>query len=686
MTEKEVLEMIKESAEKEKMPDALRPEQIKEKLQATKQKKAGKWLAASRVAAVALVLFLGGAVGLQTLYLHSGDGAYTSGSAEVGQPEMMAEEDTEEESVSITAKKDAGKLYTVAKNYDEVYDALQAQSKEREIYETTIDPEYSFLFNEGSSTSGADSSMSTGTAEIAMEDSVTYAQTESSTAVNYSKTNVQMEGVDESDIVKTDGSYLYTVSRGKVIITDIRNGDLKEAGEINVVSDQAADDILEMYVAGKQLNLIVQRESTGLTKESTSKNKKDVYSVSSDVQTQILTYDISDPKKPEQTGTMTQDGYYHTSRKIGDIIYLFTDKSMSYPSLTKEEAVLDDEVSGWIPLVNGKAVEADCIYLSDSAQQGLVISAMDVKKPNKVVDNTVILNGYVDIYVSTDAVYLYQTDYASSDITTQIAKFELSNGSINAVDAASVKGEIRDTFAINESNGSLRVLTTADAFTGESTNGLYLFDKNMKMTGKLENIAEGEEIYAARYLGNMAYFVTYRNTDPLFAVDLSDVTKPELIGELKITGFSEYLHFWGKDKLVGIGYETDPKTGEQKGLKLTMFDISDPKDLKELNTVVLKNVDYSQALYEYKAVLADADENLFGFTTEDYTTGQINYLLFSWESGAFKNLLTDKVSDNFSMDEYRGVYVGEMFYIVNRDGIRSYDRKNGYHFCKELLF
>ena len=117
-----------------------------------------------------------------------------------------------------------------------------------------------------------------------------------------------------------------------------------------------------------------------------------------------------------------------------------------------------------------------------------------------------------------------------------------------------------------------------------------------------------------------------------------------------------------------------------------MFDISDPKDLKELNTVVLKNVDYSQALYEYKAVLAEADENLFGFTTEDYTTGQINYLLFSWENGAFKNLLTDKVSDNFSMDEYRGVYVGEMFYIVNRDGIRSYDRKNGYHFCKELLF
>ena len=97
--------------------------------------------------------------------------------------------------------------------------------------------------------------------------------------------------------------------------------------------------------------------------------------------------------------------------------------------------------------------------------------------------------------------------------------------------------------------------------------------------------------------------MTYRNMDPLFAVDLSDDTNPKILGELKITGFSEYLHFWGEDKLVGIGYETDPDTGAQEGLKITMFDISDPADLKEIKTLVLKNVDYSQALYNYKSVL-----------------------------------------------------------------------------------
>ena len=101
-----------------------------------------------------------------------------------------------------------------------------------------------------------------------------------------------------------------------------------------------------------------------------------------------------------------------------------------------------------------------------------------------------------------------------------------------------------------------------NAVSGEAENNLYLFDENLNLTGKIEGLAQGKEIYAARYLGNMAYFVTYRNTDPLFAVDLSDDKNPKVLGELKISGFSEYLHFWGEDKLVGIGYETDEKTGE----------------------------------------------------------------------------------------------------------------------------
>ena len=170
-----------------------------------------------------------------------------------------------------------------------------------------------------------------------------------------------------------------------------------------------------------------------------------------------------------------------------------------------------------------------------------------------------------------------------------------------------------------------------------------MFDGELKLTGKLTGIAQGEEIYAARYFNDMAYFVTYRNTDPLFAVDLSDETNPVILSELKITGFSEYLHFWGSDKLVGIGYETDPDSGERKGLKLSMFDISDPADLKTAGTCVIENLDYSPALYDYKCVLVDEKENIIGFAAESYRRGSCSYFLFSWENGKFREVMTESL-------------------------------------------
>ena len=737
MTEKELLEKINDAAEKEPVPESLRPEHMKEKLRKEYQKKGNKlrsrrFLYGSRVAAAALVLLICGAAGMQAWKLNHGGRDATAGmaeSADVAESADMAESadvaesadmvesaetdgnamDAAEHTVSAEAaaggientapKQDAGDLYTVAKDYDEVYKLLKQNKQMREtdfVYDMAVDEAF---YEEGSAAAGA-SGATADTAEngVVYEDSslvnnIKYSQKEEliadsdSAEKKYSKTNLQTEGVDESDIIKTDGCYIYTVTGNRVIITNIRDGALEKAGEIRLALESTSDKVLEMYVDGDILNLIVQKETAGLEQDNEKSRAEDVYYLSSNIETEIRTYDISDRRQPKLSGTMAQDGYYHTSRKIGNIIYLFTDETMGYPSLARQEAVLEENVGGWIPLVNGKAVAADCIYLSEECSQGLIISAVNVNTPDKVVDNTVILNGYVEIYVSTKAVYLYQEDYSNGKSTTRIAKFSLENGKINAVGAASVSGEVRDTFAINDYQGKLRVLTTDSNFIGgESTNQLYLFDEKLKATGKLEDIAPGEEIYSARYLGDKAYFVTYRNMDPLFAVDLSDDTNPKILGELKITGFSEYLHFWGEDKLVGIGYETDPDTGAQEGLKITMFDISDPADLKEIKTLVLKNVDYSQALYNYKSVLADADENLLGFTTEDYGSNRLDYLLFSWEDGKFVNLLTEKLDGNFSSDNYRGIYVDNIFYVAGTQGIRSFDRTNNYAVLKSLEY
>ena len=138
-----------------------------------------------------------------------------------------------------------------------------------------------------------------------------------------------------------------------------------------------------------------------------------------------------------------------------------------------------------------------------------------------------------------------------------------------------------------------------DHSSGQEKNNLYILEEDLSLAGCIEGMAPGESIYSARFMGDTGYFVTYRNTDPLFSVDLSDPYQPRVIGELKVTGFSEYLHFWGDDQLLGIGYETDPETGRTQGLKLSMFDISDPANMKEVNKYVLEDFSYSPAPVSY---------------------------------------------------------------------------------------
>lgn len=716
MTEKELLEKIKSSAEEIEVPESLSPESIKKKLDdavqagdmaavseetaseetglATKKKSyRHTWhFSAGRKVAAAAVMVLVCGTGAVAAYQSHGNrtdadsavvGMETAADAAGGMEasaesvEMAAEETVAERE----PKADAGEMYVVAKNYGEIYDLLKEQEE----------PRWSLWSNKGEIADGAieeaaeevagletavsaDMSTSTG----AMADAVVQNLQASRGEASYSKTNVQTAGVDESDIIKTDGRYLYVVDEDVVKIIDIQGTEMREAGEVAVTLGSAADRVIEMYVDGDILNLIIERENTGLTEEKSKSSTCDVYYVNTDTETELLTYDISDRTNPVLKGSTTQDGSYKTSRKVGDIVYLFTEKYMELPNLTKRQATAEEELSDWIPLVNDTAVAADCIYLPEKGNWGLLISSVDVENPDSVVDNTLIMNDYVNIYVSTKAIYLYESNYAGNGISTQIAKFAFKDGVINAVGATSASGEVYDTFAINEYQGKLRLLTT-DWSSAERENQLYLFDEKLNLTGSLKGIAKGEQIYAARYFGDMVYFVTYRNTDPLFAVDLSDEKKPKILSELKITGFSEYLHFWGEDKLVGIGYETDPDTGAQKGIKLSMFDISDPANLTTLGTCVIENLDYSPALYNYKCVLVDEGENLIGFAAESYDGGiKSSYLLFSWENGDFCSLLSENIDGNEILDEYRGIYVGDTFYLVNTEAATSYDREKEY--------
>lgn len=726
MYEEELLEKIRKSSEEIEIPEELTPREIEKKLKSV-SKSPRKWMGAMGSAAAAVLLLCSvGAVYQINHTKSSADEAYdtagSAGNAESGEALSGTEE---EERIAVakaeSPKSDAGDLYKVAEDYTQVYKALtppvytEEEVKEKGFFQKITDS----LFDPKSSGSRSDGAMEE-IAEESVADMGAGNTNESAAAadtgaalkdISYSKTNVQTKGVDESDIIKTDGSYIYSVSGSQVTITDIRDKEMKTIGYLSLGDSSADTYVVEMYVDKDEINLVVQKEETTLSKgeiqmrqadpkygvleedEDTashtvttdeSYSEKDTFQIQNKSVTELLTYDISDRKNPKLKGTVTQDGSYKNSRKIGDVVYLFTESYMEQPKVKNEQVITKEDAGGFIPLVNGEMIAADCVYLPEYGSMGCVVSSVNTKNPGEVLDEVLIVNNYAEIYVSQDAIYLYHSDYDRNHTKTRIAKFSLKEGEINAVGAASVTGEVRDTFAVAEEKGNLRILTT-DTSGSTDSNNLYLLDDKLKLTGKLEGIAKGEQVYSARFLGDTAYFVTYRNTDPLFAVDLSDPKNPKILSEVKLSGFSEYLHFWGKDKLVGIGYETDEETGVREGLKLVLFDIKDPADVKITKEFVIENGDYSPALYQYKTVLADPEENLLGFAMASYEDGEkTNYLLFSVEKGNFKNLLTTNLEDSSPIEEYRGIYAGDRFYLASPTNITSFDRLKNYRKIQNL--
>ena len=701
MTEQELLNQIKESASHIEIPDSLTPERIAARLNPPpKTRHISHFPARKAVSAAAVLLLCGilssvawnnGNISPDTaefaMETATGSGSDTNDAAppdsSKGQPDFTdGQAKTENAKTSATEpKKDAGTLYTVAESYDQVYDIIEADYNMQAKYRT--DPS----MENGTAAAGIEEGAAAD-ADVAFDTAISYgtAITENSAVKapenksEYSSTNLQTKGVDESDNIKTDGRYIYTVTGAKLKITDTADGELKLTGFI-APDLSASDSILEFYIDESRLFLLVQHYDTSLTEETSYMSDEDsgfipltdcakMSSLGTNASSILYTYDITDPASPSLVGTTEQDGYYYTSRKIGDIIYLFTQQGLQ----TGDER-------GFIPCINEEKIPYDHIYVPDSGSEGFIISSVNITNPDTITDSVMLVHNSVNVYVAADAIYLYNEDYRADDHLTQIAKFSIEDGIINAVNATSVKGAIYDTFAINASQNMLRILTTYSDRKGNTDNRLYILDSNLELMGSLDGIARGEDIYAARYFGNTAYFITYKDIDPLFAVDLTDPSHPVLLGELEITGFSDYLHFWGTDKLLGIGYETDPKTGNRKGLKLVMFDISNPTDLKIIDSTVLKDAYYSPALYDYKCVLADPEKNLIGFAAEHYTSDDENfadYHIFSFTNDHFNGELAERLPDyNYiSYDSVRGIYIADTFYIACPTEITSYDMTN----------
>lgn len=667
MKDYSVLEKIRKSADSCEIPESLKPENLdlekKGNLRNIYSREPWK-----KAAAAAAVLALAVLAGFLTVNFKGNQGEQLSASFETAKKmEETAGSAGKEEGAQTLEE-----LYIPAEDYDEICKKLQnslSNARSENLLESETAMGDMAAAEEAAASEAADSGST-----------VSYAG-------DYSQTNVQTEGVDEGDVVKTDGRYLYIIREGREVqIVSIQAGKMAEVAVIRPTLEQSENSILDMYLTGDTLQIICQRYDADMQEDG-----EDAYYMNYRGITSVCTYDLTDRANPVHVGTTEQEGTYYTSRKSGEYLYLFTSV---YPqeSLIRQYADQGKEY-GLIPLVNGETMAASDIYIPKEDDRGgteyMLITSVNENKPDQIADQKAILESASRFYVSTENIYLERENWESGSTQTAIARFSFSQGKIKGESAGVVNGAVTDDFATNEYDGFLRVLTTQWNDSGSQTNNVYVLDQNMEIVGKIDNLAEDESIYSARFMGNTGYFVTYRQVDPLFSVDFSDPTHPKILGELKVSGFSEYLHFYGENRLLGIGWETDPETGATKGLKLSMFDVSDPADVKEVDKLVIKNIDYFPGEYNYKALTVSPEKNVIGLAASSYeSSGTVNsYMVFSYdEKEGFLTDLTYGLQEggNVSAEEVRGVYADDTFYVADGNNVTAFNMGKGYEKIAEL--
>ena len=549
-----------------------------------------------------------------------------------------------------------------------------------------------------------------GRSEIMMESSTEdKASSASGGGPDYSQTNQQVAGVDEADQVKTDGDYLYEVLNGDgLIITDIRNPkDMVHASKVDFTDGFYAN---ELYVDQDKVVLIGGQNLNAPTSNTDSKMTEDRIMPMQQLSV-IRVYDVTDRTNPKLIRETGAEGYVIGTRKIGPYVYMITNNQ---PFLWYDHpAPAEDQL---LPKVYDSAVEQkvqslalDKISILPGAMEPSysIITTLDIESGEKGEVNTKAYLGSGDqLYMSTDHLYLTSTNYQDyQQNTSEVYKFSLDKTQVNFLQTAQLKGTILNQFSMDEHNGYFRTVTTEGNLWDErnrAKNHLFILDENMKQVGSVENLAVNERIYSARFLGDKAYMVTFRETDPLFVMDVADPTNPKVLGELKIPGFSNYLHPLDEGHLIGFGYETiakkNPQGGEPiiqtGGMKISLFDVTDFANPKESDTEIIGGQGtYSSVQDDHHALFIHPSRSLFGFPVSIYqqserdggvvdlqSSGAMIYEI-TVERGIVQVADLTRVMTNDYMDWEKEIrrllYSGETVYTIAPNEVRSY-ALNGY--------
>jgi inhibitor of cysteine peptidase len=425
-------------------------------------------------------------------------------------------------------------------------------------------------------------------------------------AVGYSKTNVQVEGVDEADTVKTDGEYLYITAGQEVIIA-------------RTYPAEEAAIVARILVAGVSSQLLISQDRLAVFYENNNQDK-----------TFVRVYDISVKESPFLVREVSTDGYYVSSRLVGDYAYVIT---------TKGAWIINDQVSlPRISSVDGnEEVDATEVYYEDTADNGYVFTtvlAFNMQHDQQKPEHTVILSGWAStLYVSKRNIYL-----ACNHISTTIVhRIQIENGEICIAADGEIPGTVLNQFSMDEYNAYFRVATTStitspgeEPFMLHLQNNIYVLDMDLTVVGKIEGLAKGETVHSARFMGSSCYLVTFRKVDPFFVIDLSEPTGPKVLGELKVTGYSDYMHMYDENHVIGVGKETvGADQGDfswYQGLKISLFDVTEISDPKELARYLIGDRGTnSPVLNDHKAFLFNEEKHLLVIPVLVAKTNERNY-------------------------------------------------------------
>ena len=536
-------------------------------------------------------------------------------------------------------------------------------------------------------------------------------------ATNASGTNLQEESVDESDILKHNDKYVFYVGKSKGIRDHINIGSFEALAQesnttLGKIKFSENYNIDSFYLNDNRLTVLL-----AYTKEV--KVTPDSIVPSSSTDAVVTIFDVTDIKNIKKVSEHKIDGYLKNSRVINDKLYTVTTFSPKYnieypkeyftPSKVCQDyiagnietydyqdknpyaecyAINKDEngyfrynydkpnvtVTKLLPKIEGtdlakqNLVTPKRLYTSSKKKQTTTISSISQFSltTGEYINTTSFIGNSSVEYASPKSLYLvsneypYYYDFNNYKSRSSIYKFNF-DADLSYKAVGSVYGTALNQFSLSEYKNILRIATT-EGFSWGATgtkNSLYTLKDNnnlLNIEGVLSGLGkEGETIKSVRFMGEKAYLITYKTTDPLYTIDLSNPKSPKKMGELKVNGYSAYLHPIDNDKLLGIGQDADSE-GNRKGVKIELFDISDFENPSSLDSITLGKNTHSEVEENHKALAYRASDHIFAFPFSSYEQdSNSNYLgVYQIENDSLKSY-KEIQANNENWGEHRGL-------------------------------